>query len=457
MNEDEEDEEEALDNTTKFSRVSESPWPPPSLRSSSSTATSSATSPSRKHPDFQNFELGSSSSLPTRRRVSASAAVRAIPSNPQIRHGRFHSDGSDRTRYTSQVPPVGPYTAAYFSGTKPRNDLLRQPFPRPFNATHLPLDQSSSSASRSSVNSISGQLPTQRDRLANVQESDDTIAQQPTSHASQQQQPVTTISTNERPKLPSLGAMIDAHAARMMALQQPTPTNATATPKSASATTPYFPMHQGGRSAVPLLQPYQQQPIPIPMQMQIPMQRQQQQLFTFPRYSSSQYKTHRRTVSTPQNFGRTNTTTTTTTTASGITRPMHQHSLSTSAALPSPATISSLAAVMTGLAGSPSLYKPKFKYSDAQKQILQREFDVNQYPNHEKKEELGRLTGTTSTQVQFWFQNMRQKLSKRDGGSSNGGGGGGGGGSGGGGGTRPSSGWTTEYNNGDVHGKRKRE
>ncbi|KAJ3131607.1 hypothetical protein HK100_006195 [Physocladia obscura] len=57
-------------------------------------------------------------------------------------------------------------------------------------------------------------------------------------------------------------------------------------------------------------------------------------------------------------------------------------------------------------------YKPKFKYNDAQKAILLRAFEVNSYPNYAGKEELGKLTGTTATQVQFWFQNQRQKVAR---------------------------------------------
>ncbi|KAJ3221047.1 hypothetical protein HDU81_010925 [Chytriomyces hyalinus] len=75
-------------------------------------------------------------------------------------------------------------------------------------------------------------------------------------------------------------------------------------------------------------------------------------------------------------------------------------------------------AMIFGIPGSPvGAYKPKFKYSEAQKQILMREFEVNQYPNFEKKDELARATGTTATQVQFWFQNQRQKVARKEGSS----------------------------------------
>ncbi|KAI8838324.1 hypothetical protein BJ741DRAFT_663680 [Chytriomyces cf. hyalinus JEL632] len=73
-------------------------------------------------------------------------------------------------------------------------------------------------------------------------------------------------------------------------------------------------------------------------------------------------------------------------------------------------------AMIFGIPGSPvGAYKPKFKYSEAQKQVLIREFEVNQYPNFEKKDELARATGTTATQVQFWFQNQRQKVARKEG------------------------------------------
>ncbi|KAI8833139.1 hypothetical protein BJ741DRAFT_612971 [Chytriomyces cf. hyalinus JEL632] len=76
------------------------------------------------------------------------------------------------------------------------------------------------------------------------------------------------------------------------------------------------------------------------------------------------------------------------------------------------------AAMILGIPGSPvGGYKPKFKYSEAQKQVLIREFEVNQYPNFEKKDELARATGTTATQVQFWFQNQRQKVARKEGSS----------------------------------------
>ncbi|KAJ3398367.1 hypothetical protein HDU80_009001 [Chytriomyces hyalinus] len=75
-------------------------------------------------------------------------------------------------------------------------------------------------------------------------------------------------------------------------------------------------------------------------------------------------------------------------------------------------------AMIFGIPGSPvGAYKPKFKYSEAQKQVLIREFEVNQYPNFEKKDELARATGTTATQVQFWFQNQRQKVARKEGGA----------------------------------------
>ncbi|KAI9339687.1 hypothetical protein BDR26DRAFT_862127 [Obelidium mucronatum] len=288
---------------------------------------------------------------------------------------------------------LGPYTAAYISGSQDH----QKEHPVIHMAPVLPSSQSRSHSSspqpnHQNFNANHQSLP------YHAPNSFKPTMQQIHEIPSLQK----TLPMTDRPKLPSLGAMIDAHTARMKALETPTPNSMT--PKSSSSTTPLFPGH------------HQLHMLPSTSSLS-------SSLSSSPATISN--RSHRRTVSTPQNFGR-----------SAPIRPMHQHSLSTSA---SPATVANLAAVMTGLSGSPSLYKPKFKFSEAQKQILLREFEVNQYPNHDKKEELGRLTGTTATQVQFWFQNTRQKMARKEGGA------------------KPAN-WVTEFAaEGGSQGKRKRE